>query len=51
MGIAGQHIVIIPELSIIVVTTADNKDRSPEVVLKMIDNYIIKAAKPIKENL
>lgn len=51
MGIAGQYIVIIPDLSTVVVTTADNKDRPPEVVLKMIDDYIIKAINPFKKNL
>ncbi len=49
MGIGGQHIVIIPDLSTVIVTTADNMDRSPEVVLKMIDECIIAGIKITNE--
>ena len=43
MGIAGQHIVIIPEKNTVIVTTADNIDKEPEFLLKMIDEFIIKS--------
>ena len=45
IGVAGQHIVIIPEKNIVVVTTADNMDKAPEFLLKMIDEYIVKGIK------
>jgi len=41
-GINGQHIIIFPEINTVVVTTADNMDKEPEFLLKMIDDYIIK---------
>ena len=42
IGISGQHIIIFPEINTVVVTTADNIDKEPEFLLKMIDDYIIK---------
>ena len=42
MGISGRHIIIFPEMNTVVVTTADNIDKEPEFLLKMIDDYIIK---------
>ena len=42
MGISGRHIIIFPEINTVVVTTADNIDKEPEFLLKMIDDYIIK---------
>ena len=43
MGLGGQHIIIVPKEKLVVVTTADNSDRKPESLLKMVDDYIIKA--------
>lgn len=42
MGISGQFIVIIPEGNLVVVTTAANMNKEPEIILNMIDEYIIK---------
>ncbi|MBN2774742.1 MAG: serine hydrolase, partial [Prolixibacteraceae bacterium] len=42
MGISGQLIVIIPETEMVIVTTSDNTGNTPELLLKMIDEYIIK---------
>ena len=44
-GISGQHIVIVPQIKLAVVTTADNMDKEPEFLLRMIDLYIIKSVK------
>jgi CubicO group peptidase (beta-lactamase class C family) len=41
-GGSGQHIIIVPEKSLIVVTTADNTDKELDSLLKMVDDYIIK---------
>ena len=42
MGISGQYIIIFPEINTVVVTTADNSNKNPEFLLKMVDDYIIK---------
>ncbi len=45
IGISGQHIIIIPEKNVVVVTTADNMDKDPEFLLRMVDDYIIRGVK------
>ncbi len=45
IGISGQHILIIPEKELVVVTTADSMDEGPNSLLTMIDEYIIKGIK------
>ena len=42
MGISGQHIIIFLGINTVVVTTADNSNKNPEYLLKMVDDYIIK---------
>ena len=45
MGIGGQFIVIVPEMNIVIVTTANRMDKDPDSLSKMIDDYIIKGVK------
>ena len=45
MGISGQLIIIFPGINTVVVTTADNLNKEPEYLLKMVDDYIIKGIK------
>ena len=44
-GLGGQHIIIIPEKNLVVVTTADNTAKELDILLKMVDDYIIKNIK------
>lgn len=45
IGMGGQHIIIVPQKKLVVVTTADNPDKAPEFLLSMVDDYIIKGLK------
>jgi len=45
IGIGGQHIAIVPEMNLVVVTTANNMSKDPDFLLTMIDDYIIKGVK------
>ncbi len=45
IGISGQHILIIPEKELVVVTTADSMDNGPNSLLTLIDDFIIKGIK------
>ncbi len=42
-GLGGQHIIIVPGLSLVIVTTGSNFDKSPGFLLRKIDDYIIKS--------
>jgi len=42
-GLGGQHIVIIPDLSVVIVTTGENYDKPAGLLIKMIDKYILPA--------
>ena len=42
-GLGGQHIIVVPDLSLVIVTTGSNFDKSPGFLLRMIDEYIIKS--------
>ena len=42
-GLGGQHIVVVPGLSLVIVTTGSSFDKSPNFLLRMIDEYIIKS--------
>ena len=42
-GLGGQHIIIVRDLSLVVVTTGGNFDKPGGFLLRMIDEYIIKS--------
>ena len=44
-GLGGQHIIIIPEMNTVIVTTADNTAEELDTLLRMVDDYIIKGIK------
>ncbi len=45
IGAGGQHIIIVPQLSAVIVTTGDNMDKPPAFLLKMVDQFIISSIK------
>ena len=42
-GLGGQHIIVVPELSVVIVTTGGNYDKPAAYLLRMIDEYVIKS--------
>ena len=42
-GLGGQHIIIVRDLSLVIVTTGGNFDKPGGFLLRVIDEYIIKS--------